>query len=49
MIKSRRMRWTGHVARMGRRGEKERDHYEDQKVGEWTMLKRILEREDGVV
>jgi hypothetical protein len=35
MIKSRRMRWTGHVARMGRRGmhigfrwegEKERDH-----------------------
>jgi hypothetical protein len=35
MIKSRRMRWTGHVARMGRRGmrigfwgerQKERDH-----------------------
>jgi hypothetical protein len=38
IIKSRRMRWTGHVARMGRRGmhigywwasQKERDHYED--------------------
>jgi hypothetical protein len=32
MIKSRRMRWAGHVARMGRRGmhwwesQKERDH-----------------------
>jgi hypothetical protein len=46
MIKSRRMRWAGHVARMGRRGmhlgyslksQKERDH-------EWTILKWILER-----
>jgi hypothetical protein len=53
MIKSRRMRWAGHVARMGRRGmyigycweiQKERDHWEDQDVGGWTILKLILER-----
>jgi hypothetical protein len=53
MIKARRMRWAGHVARMGRRGihieywwksQKERDHYEDQDVGGWTILKWILER-----
>jgi hypothetical protein len=53
VIKSRRMRWAGHVARMGRRGlhigywweiQKERDHYEDQDVGVWTILKWILER-----
>jgi hypothetical protein len=46
MIKSRRIR--GHVARMGRRGthigywwerQKERDNYEDQDVGGWTILK----------
>jgi hypothetical protein len=48
MIKSRRMRWAGHVARMGRRGmhigywwesQKERDNYEDQDVVGWTILK----------
>jgi hypothetical protein len=47
-IKSRRMRWAGHVARMWRRGmligywwesQKERDHWEDQDVGGWTILK----------
>jgi hypothetical protein len=53
MIRSRRIRSTGHVARMGRRGmrigywwdiQKERDHWEDQDVGGWTILKWILER-----
>jgi hypothetical protein len=52
------MRWAGHVARMGRKGmhirywwesQTERDHYEDQDAGEWTILKWILERQDGVV
>jgi hypothetical protein len=42
MIKSRRMRWAGQVARIGRRGmhigywwesQKVRDHWEDQDVG----------------
>jgi hypothetical protein len=53
MIKSRRMRWAEHVARMGRRGmhigywwgsQKERVHWEDQDVDGWTILKWILER-----
>jgi hypothetical protein len=43
MIKSRRMRWAGHVARMGRRmhirywweNQKVRDH---QDVGGWTII-----------
>jgi hypothetical protein len=48
MIKSRRVRLAGHVAPMGRRGmligywwesQKETDHYEDQGVGGWTVLK----------
>jgi hypothetical protein len=48
MIKSRRMRWAGHVARMGRRemhigywweSQKAIDHWEDQDVGGWTILK----------
>jgi hypothetical protein len=53
VIKSRRMRWAGHAARMGRGGmyieywwesQKERDHLEDQNVDVWTILKWILER-----
>jgi hypothetical protein len=48
MIKSRRMRWAGHVALMGRRGmhvgylwenRKERDHWGDHDVVGWTTLK----------
>jgi uncharacterized membrane protein len=51
IIKSRRMRWAGHVARMGKRemrigywweSQRERDHYEDQDVGGWTILKWIF-------
>jgi hypothetical protein len=29
--------------------QNERDHYEDQDVGGWTILKWILERYDGMV
>jgi hypothetical protein len=46
MIKSRRMRWAGHVARMGEMRNayrilvgKEKDHTEDQNLGGWTILK----------
>jgi hypothetical protein len=28
--------------------QKERDNWEDQDVGEWTLSKWILEREDGM-
>jgi hypothetical protein len=43
---------------MGRRGmhigyswesQKGRDHWEDQYVGGWTILKWILERQNGMV
>jgi hypothetical protein len=52
MIKPRRIRWTGHVACMGRSGmhtrfvwenQKERDHYEDLDVG-GRILKYTLYR-----
>jgi hypothetical protein len=52
-MKSRKLRWAGHVARIGRRGmhirywfesQKERDHWEDQGIGGGTILKWILER-----
>jgi hypothetical protein len=58
IIKSRRMRWAGHVARMGRRGtridywwesQRERDHWEDQDVGGWIILGWILERQFEVM
>jgi hypothetical protein len=53
IIKSRRMRWMGNVARMGRRGmhirfwwesQKERYHWEDVDVGGRIILRWILER-----
>jgi hypothetical protein len=47
-MKSRRVRWVGHVSRMGARGfwsisHKERDHYEDVGIG-GTILKWVLEK-----
>jgi hypothetical protein len=53
MMKSKRIRWVGYVARMVRKGahirylwerQKERDHKEDQAVGVWIILKWILDR-----
>jgi hypothetical protein len=29
--------------------QKERDHWEEQDVGVWTILKQILEKWDGMV
>jgi hypothetical protein len=53
MIKSRRMRWAGHVARMGEKRNAYRILVRKpegkralgrQNVGGWTILKWILER-----
>jgi hypothetical protein len=53
VIKSRRMRWAGHAARMGERRDAYRilvgkpegkNHLENQDVDGWTILKWILER-----
>jgi hypothetical protein len=58
MIKSRRIKWTGHIARTGRRrmhirfwweSQKEIDHWEYLDVGDRIILKWIIERKDGVV
>jgi hypothetical protein len=52
MIKSRRIGWEGHVAQMGKKRNayrifvvkpERKNHWEDQEVGGWTMLKWILE------
>jgi hypothetical protein len=53
MIKSKRMKRAGHVTQMGGGGmhigywwesQKERNHQEDQNIGGWAILRRILER-----
>jgi hypothetical protein len=44
MIKSRRMRWACSM----NEGQ-ERDHWDDQDAGGYTILKWILERQDGMV
>jgi hypothetical protein len=58
MIKETKMRWAEHVALTGRRGihigfrresRKERDRYEDLDVDGRIKLKRILDKENGVV
>jgi hypothetical protein len=58
MIRSRRMKRIGHVARMGRSGmhmgvgwesQKERNHYEDLHVGGRIILRWILETQNEVV
>jgi hypothetical protein len=54
IIKSMRIRWENHVARMGRRGTRidywrGRDHSEDQDVGGWIILGWILQMWDGDV
>jgi hypothetical protein len=58
MIKSRRMRWTGHVTQMGAKrtsyrilvGKPGRKRSLGvQRLGGWTILKWILGRQDGMV
>jgi hypothetical protein len=58
IIKSMRMRWAGHVARMGEKRNAYRllmvktegkNHQEDQDVGGWIILGWILERWGGVM
>jgi hypothetical protein len=56
MIKSRRMKWAGHVARMGKRnaytilmGKPEGKKPLGRPRREWTIIKWILNRKDGVV
>jgi hypothetical protein len=55
VIKSRRMRWIGHVLRTGKekecigswwRNRRERDHWRDLGVDGWIILRRISRRWD---
>jgi hypothetical protein len=50
--------WAGNVARMGMRrtcigywweSQRERDHYDDQDIGGWLILRLIFERYEGVI
>ena len=55
MVKSRRMRWAGHVARMGedrgvQRGSlRERGHWGDQDIDGRIILRWIFRKLEGVV
>jgi len=56
VIKSRRMRWAGHVARMGEgcigswwRNRRERDHWRYLGVDGWIILGCISRRRDVVI
>jgi hypothetical protein len=58
MFKSRRMRWAGHVAHMGRRGmrtgfslenQNETDHQEVPDVGGRIIVKWILQEHDRII
>jgi hypothetical protein len=58
VIKSRRMKWAGHIARMAREGAytgfwwgnlRERDYWGDSGVGERIILRWILRKLDGVM
>jgi hypothetical protein len=44
MIKLRRMKWAGHVARMGEILVGKPEGKKKESVGGWTILKWILER-----
>ena len=46
VIKSRRMRWAGHVARMGEERGRERDQWGDLGVDGWIILGWISRRWD---
>jgi hypothetical protein len=57
MLPARRIRWAGRVARMGKRniyrilvGQPEgKNHLQELDIGGKTILKWILERQDGLV